>query len=259
MKSAYDRRIARARELTAQFSQSSNVLDFYQRIALLQKSIFEGLTARPDTDVRTVLRHLPALTDLIETHGPARLAEYAVADLGSRIIAFWDSGAKIAGIKSAIKSDIEGDLESQPLFFARALLQPYAEWLATRGNLQEQTQEAACPFCGGRPVVGVLRGEGDGAKRSLICSLCATEWQYRRIVCPNCGEQNKDQLPVYTAAGIDYIRVEACDVCKTYIKSVDLTRNGHAIPTVDELATVALNIWADEHGYVKLETNLLGM
>jgi FdhE protein len=255
MKSAYDRRIARAQELAAQFPQSSNVLDFYRRIALFQKSVFEGLAARSDTDVRTVLRHLPALTDLIETHGPARLAEHAVADLGSRIVAFWDSGAKTAGNKS----DMESDIESEPLFFARALLQPYAEWLATRGNPPQQTQEAACPFCGGRPVAGVLRGEGDGAKRSLICSLCATEWQYRRIVCPNCGERNKDHLPVYTAAGIDYVRVEACDVCKTYIKSVDLTRNGHAIPVVDELATVALNIWADEHGYVKLETNLLGM
>jgi FdhE protein len=247
MKSAYDRRVARAQELAAQFPQSSNVLDFYRRIALLQKSVFEALSARPDTDVRTVLRHLPALTDLIETHGPARLAEHAIADLGARIVAFWDSGAKTAGIGS------------EPLFFARALLQPYAEWLAARGNPHQQTQEAACPFCGGKPVAGVLRGEGDGAKRSLICSLCATEWQYRRIVCPNCGEQNKDQLPVYTAAEIDYVRVEACDVCRTYIKSVDLTRNGHAVPTVDELATVALNIWADEHGYTKLETNLLGM
>ena len=247
MKNAYDRRIARAQELAVQFPPSSNVLDFYRRIALLQKSIFEGLAARADTDVRTVLRHLPALTDLVDTHGPARLTDHANADLGGRIVAFWDGGAKTAGI------------ESERLFFARALLQPYAEWLATRGNPQQQTQEAACPFCGGRPVAGVLRGEGDGAKRSLICSLCATEWQYRRIVCPNCGEQNKDQLPVYTAAGIDYVRVEACEVCKTYIKSVDLTKNGHAVPTVDELATVALNIWADEHGYLKLETNLLGM
>jgi FdhE protein len=251
MKSAYDRRIARAQQLAAQFPQSSNVLDFYRRIAALQKTIFEGLAARADTDVRTVLRHLPALTDLIKTHGPARLTEYADADLGTRIVGFWDSGAKTAGVESA--------MGSEPLFFARALLQPYAEWLATRGSPQRQTQEAACPFCGGRPVTGVLRGEGDGAKRSLICSLCATEWQYRRIVCPNCGEQNKDRLPVYTAGEIDYIRVEACDTCKTYIKSVDLTRNGHAVPTVDELATVALNIWADEHGYIKLETNLLGM
>jgi len=40
---------------------------------------------------------------------------------------------------------------------------------------------------------------------------------------------------------------------------VDLTKNGHAVPVVDEIATVALNIWAEEHGYSKLEPNLLGM
>ena len=247
MKNPYDRRVARVRELAIQFPQSANVLDFYRRIALLQKSVFEGLAARADTDVRTVLRHLPALIDIVKMHGPVRLAEHAVADLGGQIVAFWDAGTKTAGI------------ETEPLFFARALLQPYAEWLAARGAPQPQTQEAACPFCGSKPVAGVLRGEGEGAKRSLICSLCATEWQYRRIVCPNCGEQNKVHLPVYTAAKIDYVRVEACDECKTYIKSIDLTKNGHAVPAVDELATVALNIWADDHGYAKLETNLLGM
>lgn len=248
MKSVYDLRIARAQELTAQFPQSSNLLEFYLHIALFQKSAFEDLAGRAETDVRAVLRYAPILIDLVKKHGPARLADRADADLGIRIVSFWDGGAKTAGIGS------------EPLlFFARSLLQPYAEWLATRGSPQEQTQEAACPFCAGKPVAGVLRGEGDGAKRSLICSLCATEWLYRRIVCPNCGERNKDQLPVYTAAEIDYVRVEACDVCKTYIKSVDLTRNGHAAPVVDELASVALNIWADEHGYLKLETNLLGM
>lgn len=247
MKSPYDHRIARAQELIPQFPPSANVLDFYRRIAQFQKAVFEGLASRVEADVRGVLRHLPALIDIVKMHGPARLAEHAGAGLGAEIVTFWDTGAKTA------------EVESVPLFFARALLQPYAEWLATRGAPQPQSQEAVCPFCGSQPVAGVLRGEGDGAKRSLICSLCATEWQYRRIVCPNCGEQNKDHLPVYTAAGVDYIRVEACDECKTYIKSVDLTRNGHAIPVVDELATVALNIWADEHGYTKLETNLLGM
>jgi anaerobic selenocysteine-containing dehydrogenase len=40
-------------------------------------------------------------------------------------------------------------------------------------------------------------------------------------------------------------------------KSVDPTRNGHSVPVVDELDTVALNIWADEHGHVHLKTNFL--
>ncbi len=109
------------------------------------------------------------------------------------------------------------------------------------------------------PVAGVLRGEGDGAKRWLLCSLCSTEWPFRRVLCPNCAEENKDRLPIYTAAQFEAVRVDACDTCRTYIKSVDLTKDGHAVPVVDEIATVALNIWAEEHGYSKLEANLLGM
>ena len=58
-----------------------------------------------------------------------------------------------------------------------------------------------CPLCAGRPLVGVLRPLGDGAKRSLVCSLCATEWEYRRIVRPACGEEGVDKLPVYVAGG----------------------------------------------------------
>jgi len=105
----------------------------------------------------------------------------------------------------------------------------------------------------------VLRGEGDGAKRWLLCSLCSTEWPFLRVLCPNCGEREKDRLPVYTASDFAHARVEACDRCKTYVKSIDLTRDGHAVPVVDELATVALNIWAEDHGYTKLESNLLGL
>jgi FdhE protein len=242
VKSSWDRRIARAQELTARFPESFTLLDFYRRILVFQKSLFEDLALTSETDVRAVLRYLPSLRDLVRAYGPARLAAFNVDP--DNILGSWYGGPNIG---------------SETQFFARALLQPYAEWLATRGSPPAETQQASCPFCGCAPVAGVLRGEGDGAKRSLICGLCATEWQYRRIVCPKCGEQDKDKLPVYTAAEIDYVRVEACDVCMTYIKSVDLTRNGHAIPAVDELATVALNIWADERGYAKLETNLLGM
>jgi formate dehydrogenase maturation protein FdhE len=32
-----------------------------------------------------------------------------------------------------------------------------------------------------------------------------------------------------------------------------------AVPVVDELASVPLDIWAEEQGYTKLQPNLLGM
>ena len=116
-----------------------------------------------------------------------------------------------------------------------------------------------CPFCERKPQVGVLRAEGYGAKRSFICSLCSAEWDYRRIICPACAEDRFDQLPVYTAGQFEHVRVEACDSCKTYIKTVDLTKDALAIPVVDELATTPLDLWAHERGYKKLESNLLGL
>jgi FdhE protein len=53
--------------------------------------------------------------------------------------------------------------------------------------------------------------------------------------------------------------VDACDTCHTYIKSIDLSKNGNAVPVVDELATVSLNLWAQEHKYKKAQPNLFGV
>jgi FdhE protein len=95
--------------------------------------------------------------------------------------------------------------------------------------------------------------------RSLVCSFCLAEWEFRRILCPGCGEENNTKLPVYTANDFDYIRVDGCNTCKTYIKSVDLSRNGLAVPVVDEMAAAPLDVWAGQHGYSKLQLNLMGM
>ncbi len=53
--------------------------------------------------------------------------------------------------------------------------------------------------------------------------------------------------------------MDACETCKTYIKAVDLTKNGLAVPVVDELASVPLTLWAQEHGYTKLQPNLMAV
>ena len=200
--------------------------------------------------MRALLCYFPALIQLVSRKGTPLLADFAAENLSgadaqlSLLSAAWEGGEA---------------LDPAARFYARVLLQPYAEYLASRGDVNTNQAGSTCPFCNARPVAGVLRGEGDGGKRWLLCALCSTEWQYRRVLCPGCGEENKDKLPIYTAAEFPAARVDACDTCHTYIKSIDLTKDGHAIAMVDEIATVALNIWADEHDYAKLETNLLGM
>jgi formate dehydrogenase maturation protein FdhE len=55
------------------------------------------------------------------------------------------------------------------------------------------------------------------------------------------------------------VRIEACDTCKHYLKGVDLTRLGFAVPIVDEIDAASLDLWAREHGYKKIELNLVGI
>ena len=145
-------------------------------------------------------------------------------------------------------------------FLVRACLQPVAEYLAFDGKLLFSGYTGSlCPVCGAKPQLGVLRPEGEGGKRSLVCSCCATEWEFRRILCPSCAEEDHGKLPRFSAEDFPHVRVEACETCKRYLKSVDLTINGLAIPIVDEIAAASLDLWAGQHGYQKIELNLMGL
>jgi FdhE protein len=252
--SSWDLRIARASELAKKNPAVAELLDFYQRLARFQKSVYEAVASSPDHGISILPPHFPGLLSLIREAGSPALKESAQAleqaseeEKLDLLTAFWQH---------------EVDLHQLPVeygFFANALLQPYAEYLAERTNSASESSPPLCPFCGSKPQLAVLRPEGDGAKRFLLCSLCGTEWFFRRLLCPNCAEENKERLPVFTAAEFDYVRLDACDTCRTYLKSIDLSKNGRAVPVVDELATLSLNMWAQENNYQKVQPNLFGV
>ncbi len=265
---SWNRRIERADELAGTHAFASEVLRFYREIAGFQKSLSVHLESaggiwiskkaesslRQRFDATLLLPRFPPLLALVQQVGPPPLAQAAGA-LAEEDPARWrdllTSYWKSDGLPATGRDETD-------VFFARAFLQPYAEYLAAHTDLSlPRYGEAFCPFCDRKPQVGVLRAEAYGAKRSFICSLCSMEWDYRRIICPACGENRFDRLPVYTAGQFEHVRVEACDTCQTYIKTVDLTKDGLAVPVVDELATTPLDLWAHERGYKKLELNLL--
>ena len=105
--------------------------------------------------------------------------------------------------------------------------------------------------------MATLREQAHGARRSLVCGFCLTEWPMPRIVCPACGEHDFDALFVYRADEFPAVRLDACDSCDTYIKTIDLTADGAAIHIVDDLATLPTDLWAAGNGYRKLRPNLL--
>jgi FdhE protein len=268
--SKWDQRMRRADELAAAHPFAAEVLQFYKRVAGFQKGLYSHLHGacgngsgrrvsglfHQDLDLYSMLPKFPEFLLLIATVAPQPIAQSA-GDLRAQTPRQWQD-LLITYWRTA--PDFQLTHENTEPLLAWLFLQPYAEYLADQSERVPRSETlAVCPFCSGKPLVGVLRPQGDGGKRSLICSMCATEWAYRRIVCPACGEETVEKLATYTASQFQHVRVEACDTCRYYIKTVDLTKNGHAVPLVDELATIPLNLWAQEHQYVKLQANMLGI
>jgi formate dehydrogenase maturation protein FdhE len=280
----WDRRIRRANDLASTYSFAAQGLNFYSRIATFQKRFYAEIdkalgdspkTAadrplRDELDLFLLLPNLSPFLSLIQQTAPPPLAQAAAvlarkgaAGWQRTIENFWHGDAELDLSAHTADGQLDADAaEGSPSDSALAwiFLQPYAEYLADhRETLHVDGTPQTCPLCGGKPVAGVLRSEGDGAKKSLICMLCAHEWNFRRVVCPSCGEEREPQMAFYSAPEIAHVRVDVCDTCHTYLKSIDLTKTGLAVPVVDELATIPLDLWAREHGYQKLQINILGV
>jgi FdhE protein len=52
--------------------------------------------------------------------------------------------------------------------------------------------------------------------------------------------------------------VDACDACRRYMLAVDLRKDAAAVPLVDELAAIPLDLFAKERGLTKVVPNLMG-
>ena len=267
--SEYDARLQRADRLTSPYTSATEFLEFYKHVASFQRFLHANIAAasefkkgrglrvgvRDELDLTLLLPYYRNYLTVIEQHAPTALAESArqMAQLASdawigSLEAYW----KHAGI-------YDQQVGAFAQFLPRAFLEPYAEFrgrLTLRAPMMGTTR--LCPVCGSRPLLGVLRPEGDGGKRFLVCSFCLQEWEFRRILCPTCAEEAEDKLPVYVAEDTPHVRVEACDTCKFYLRTIDLTKDGNAVPLVDDLAAIPHSLWAHEQGYSRLQPNLLG-
>lgn len=259
---SWDACIRRAEHLAAKADATKELLTFYAELLRAQRGIYDFLRGREgwlpsgslEEDMPVVRATLPSLLNAVESCGPAALAEEARSlslagdeEVGRMILEEWRA-------------------PSGSQFFAKALLQPYARWLAESGGhpFDRDTEKGGgrCPFCGGRAQVSLLRTRepsADGGGRELLCATCLNAWPFGRVLCANCGEERPAMLGYFHTPAYDHIRIEACDTCKHYIKGVDLTRLGLAVPLVDEVAAAPLDVWAHEHGYTKIELNLVGL
>ena len=261
MKGSWDARIERADYLAPKNDATKELLIFYGQLLRVQKEIYEYLH-RPDRlltgtleeDLPRIRAMLPELLRRVEASGPVALREQAQT---------------LLRMSDAERDEMLLEQWYAPLdvqFFAKAFLQPYAQWLAESGaRLIGRVREGGpgrCPFCAGKPQLSTLQAveaAPESGGRRLTCATCLSVWTFRRVVCANCGEERPAQLGYFHSPEYDHIRIEACDTCRHYTKGIDLTRLGLAVPLVDEVAAAPLDLWAREHGYQKIELNLVGL
>lgn len=274
----YRARIQRAELLSSRYSFALEILDVYRHIATFQKDFSEELPRlwgkqaiapangqlRSELNLPLLLEPFSRFLSLIVRRGPKPLAAHArqshaqgETHWAELLAQFWETGLLEAPAESQqLETSIGEPLEE---FLARAFLQTYAEFVVTAMLPPVPPMTVSrCPRCNALPLLGILRSEGDGRKRYLLCSFCSQEWEFRRIFCAHCGEEREQQLPVYIAEEFPHIRAEACDTCKYFIRTIDLTKDGNAVPLVDDLAAIPLGLWAEENGYKRIQSNLLG-
>jgi hypothetical protein len=218
-------------------------------------------------------RVLPRVVEATATAGPEPLAGAARGLLeegaGSEPLAAWLAGDELAPVER---------------YLARATL---------RGPLQALDAGAACardpsprdgrhcPRCGGLPQLSFRAHSHDGLvseHRHLACARCGAGWSYSGGACASCGETKGARRTIYaerrewlvvgrgdTAAPAQaggpmfpHVRIEGCQSCRRYLIDVDMGRDARAVPEVDELAALPLDLHAAELGLSKITPNLMG-
>lgn len=289
---SWTERSERAERLSEEHPEASAALDFYVRLLEIQEPLSEHrklarwrdriaapagsggpalrLERLPVDDLVGKFRGfvgelVPAATSVLAPVG-RQLAE-GRDGLASRTLGGFLAGGSLE--EPAAELDCTA---FQLAFFPRAFVQPLAEGLAERPADGEPTpweaeepggDDAArteCPACGHLPVAGLIVDEpAVEGRRRLVCSLCATAWPFPRLTCPACGETEAEHLGHHVAESWPHLRVEECETCRRYLKTADLRENGNAVPVVDDIASLELDVWADDRELNKIRRNLLGI
>lgn len=227
-------RAARARLLARRYRPSGELLRFYAAVAEWQGSVAGRAAAFEDLP-----EFIPSLLDLVRgsaAGGLARAGEDLERPRWAALLArYWDEGSAESPFAE---------------FFCRALLQVYAAGMAPA---------EPCPRCEGPPQAGALRPLGEGLALDLLCPLCLRLRSFPRGRCPGCGESADALLPLYSTPEFPHLRLQACEACRGYYCLVDLSSDPQALPEVDEISALPLDLWAKEKGYRKLHPNLAGI
>jgi FdhE protein len=255
---AWARRRRRARQLVERHAFAAELLRLYEALLDVQEPAFRRALPDPPEPARVAAyiadRIVGEVADATLKAGPAALA----AAVRERL----RDGAPVDFVARWL-----GGERQEPVaeYLARAAAAPVLEALgaAAGGACSGQRAEGGCPRCGGRPQLSYLAESPEAlvsAPRRLLCCRCGDSWVHPRMTCVGCGEQSTSKLPVFAdAERLPHLRADACETCRRYLITIDLRKDPHAVPVVDELVALPLDLYVKERGFTKIVPNLMAI
>ncbi len=169
------------------------------------------------------------------------IPETATPELTEKLVKAWYEGTSLpAGTASELllKTVLQATLNPFLRRYSEALIGLFSgdSWL-----------RRYCPVCGGSPDFAFL--DKERGARWLLCSRCDTQWVYKRLECPYCGNQDQNSLAYFTDEKEIY-RLYTCQRCQKYLKAIDLRKTEEdIILPLERLLTADMDRQAQEKGF----------
>ncbi|MBL0714190.1 MAG: formate dehydrogenase accessory protein FdhE [Desulfosarcina sp.] len=269
-----------ARKLSQLRPAYATILSFYENVFTLQEKAKSDIDLEPiplsreqlerrrqrdlplvdvpafTIDRKAGKRLLNQLCELIETHGTgmrksAAAVSGAVArrelqpqNLFERLLRgddrFFQTTANRTGTDKNALAFIAYNSIAPSLELCAVQLSCYLDREAVRSKKN-------CPVCGSFPSLAVLGEEG---RRELHCSFCRHHWKAPRIFCAFCENTTAAELHYFFGEEEKDMRVDVCEGCRKYIKTVDgRVVSRPVFAPLEQVASLHLDIIAAEKGF----------
>jgi hypothetical protein len=246
----------RALELRRRHAFAADVLTLYLSLLDVQEEAFDAARADPPTR--------PGLAAFVAGKVLPRVIEATVAAGPDALVRGVAGRFHTADLERLVEDWLR-DQEQEPVdrYLARAACTPVLEALPGLLSKPGAVDDRHCPSCGGLPGLNYFGVSGEAlvtAPRYLVCSRCSITWVFERMVCGSCGETDTARLPIYSDTDrFPNLRIDGCQTCRRYLVTVELPKDTRAVPVVDELAAIPLDLYANDRGMTKLVPNLMGI
>ena len=248
----------RAAELAERYPHAAEMLRLYHAITVVQEAAYR-IPSSQDIAAFAVEHILPGVVDVTVELGPRPLRD--------GVIALYASENMDDLIQRWLDQEALNPIET---YLARASASPLLELITPhpvpprQGGREFETEDSRirCPNCRGLPQLSYFAVSGEAlvsGPRYLVCSRCATNWVFSRMTCAACGEANGTRLPIFQEQQqFPHVRVDGCQTCHKHLLTFDLRRDTRAVPVVDEIAALPLDLYARDQGLTKIAANLMG-